>query len=140
MKKRTAPSEETSDIGTEQEVGNFPHLKDRVRVYHHKKGLHIVVMYLVIGNWSIQRSFRIYRGKGTTSPSGLAQKLLNNLPSILTKSFQIYVLGDTAFGTIKLINKIRSCYSHHAFVGIAKTRKLQDGRKVSDVKTRGQQV
>jgi len=95
---------------------------------------------ILIFQWRFPWSFRIYRGKGTTSPSGLAQKLLNNLPSISTKSFQIYVLGDTAFGTIKLINKIRSSSSYHAFVGIPKTRKLQDGRKVYEVKTRGQQV
>lgn len=128
------------DLTTLEKVGKFPHLKELIRVYHHKKGLHIVVMYLVIGNWRFPWSFRIYKGKGTTSPSGLAQKLLNNLPSVLTKSFQIYILGDTAFGTIKLINKIRSSSSYHAFLGIPKTRKLQDGRKVSEVKTRGQQV
>ena len=58
----------------------------------------------------------------------------------LKKSFQIYILGDTAFGTIKLITKIRTHNSFQALVGIAKTRKLQDGRKVSEIKTRGQQV
>ena len=62
------------------------------------------------------------------------------MPSILKKSFQIYVLGDTAFGTIKLINKIRNSCQFHTIVGISKTRKLQDGRKVSELKTRGQQV
>lgn len=128
------------DLTTLEKVGNFPHLKDLIRVYNHKKGLHIVVMYLVIGNWRFPWSFRIYRGKGTASPSLLGQKLLNNLPSILKKSFQIYVLGDTAFGTIKLINKIRNSCQLHTIVGISKTRKLQDGRKVSELKTRGQQV
>ena len=98
-------------------------------------------MYLVLGNWRFPWSFRVYRGKGTSSPSQLAQKLLNNLPKILLKSFQIYVLGDTAFGTIKLINKIRGAkFKHHAIVGISKTRTLTDGRKVSEIKTRGQQV
>ena len=128
------------DLTTLEKVGKFPHLNNLVRVYNHKKGLHIVVMYLVIGNWRFPWSFRIYRGKGAASPSGLAQKLLNNLPSVFKKAFQIYVLGDTAFGTIKLINKIRHQNSFQALVGIAKTRKLQDGRKVSEVRTRGQQV
>ena len=128
------------DLTTLEKVGKFSHLNNLVRVYNHKKGLHLVVMYLVIGNWRFPWSFRIYRGKGTASPSGLAQKLLNNLPSVLKKVFQIYVLGDTAFGTIKLINKIRHQNSFQALVGIPKTRKLQDGRKVSEVKTRGQQV
>jgi hypothetical protein len=68
-------------------------------------------------------------------------KLLNTLPSILTESFQIYVLGDTAFGTIQFIEKIRSkTFNHHGILGIPNRRKLTDGRKVSDLKTRGQQV
>ena len=128
------------DLTTLEKVGKFSHLNNLVRIYNHKKGLHIVVMYLVIGNWRFPWSFRIYRGKGTPSPSQLAQKLLNNLPSTLTRTFQIYVLGDTAFGTIQLITKIRSHQRFQALVGIAKTRKLQDGRKISEIKTRGQQV
>ena len=129
------------DLTTLEKVGNFPHLKNLVRVYHHKKGLHIVVMYLVIGNWRFPWSFRVYRGKGNPSPSQLAQKLLNNLPKFLIQLFQIYVLGDTAFGTIKLIKKIRGAsFKHHAIVGIPKTRTLTDGRKVYEIKTRGQQV
>ena len=39
------------DLTTLEKVGQFPHLQELVRVYHHKKGLHIVVMYLVIGDW-----------------------------------------------------------------------------------------
>jgi hypothetical protein len=112
-----------------------------VRVYNHKKGLHIVVLYLVLGNWRIPWSFRVYRGKGTPSPSQLASKLLNTFPSVLTKSFRIYILGDTAFGTINLIHKIReNSFNHHAILGLANTRTLTDGRKVSEIKTRGQQV
>jgi len=83
------------DLTTLEKVGKFSHLQDLVRVYNHKKGLHIVVMYLVLGNWRFPWSFRIYQGKGTASPSQLAQKLLNTLPSTLTKSFQIYVLVFT---------------------------------------------
>jgi len=129
------------DLTTLEKVGKFPHLQDLVRVYNHKKGLHIVVLYLVVGNWRFPWSFRVYRGKGTPSPSQLASKLLNTLPSILTESFKLYVLGDTAFGTIDLIHKIRQDdFNYHAIFGIANTRTLTDGRKVSSIKTRGQQV
>lgn len=129
------------DLTTLEKVGKFPHLKNLVRVYHGKKGLHIVVMYLVIGNWRFPWSFRVYRGKDTPSPSKLAQKLLNTLPSLLIKRFQILVLGDTAFGTIDLINQVRDdSFNHHGILGISKSRTLQDGRKVSEIKTRGQQV
>lgn len=129
------------DLTTLEKVGKFPHLQDLVRVYNHKKGLHIVVLYLVVGNWRFPWSFRVYRGKETPSPSQLALKLLNTLPSILTDSFQIYVLGDTAFGTIQFLEKIRSnSFNHHGIFGIPNTRKLTDGRKVSELKNRGQQV
>ena len=129
------------DLTTLEKVGKFPHLQDKVRVYNHKKGLHIVVLYLVVGNWRFPWSFRVYRGKGTPSPSQLGLKLLNTLPSILTQSFQIYVLGDTAFGTIDFLKKIRSdSFNHHGIMGIPKTRKLIDGRQVSQLKNRGQQV
>ena len=113
------------DLTTLEKVGKFANLNNLVRVYNHKKGLHIVVLYLVLGNWRIPWSFRVYRGKGSHSPSQLASKLLNTLPSILTQQFQIYVLGDTAFGTIKLLEKIRGkSFNHHAIMGISKTEIL----------------
>ena len=94
---------------------------------------------MVIGGYA--GSFRVYRGKDTPSPSQLAQKLLRTLPPILIQSFQIYVLGDTAFGTVDLINQVRGdSFNHHAIVGMPKSRTLQDGRKISEIKTRGQQV
>jgi len=129
------------DLTTLEKTGKFPELDDLVRVYHSKKGLHIVVMYLVIGNWRFPWGFRVYRGKDTPSPSKLAQKLLRTLPSILVERFQLLVLGDTAFGTTNLISQVRSSeFAHHAVVGISNSRTLQDGRKVTDIKTRGQQV
>ena len=51
------------DLTTLEKVGKFANLDNLVRVYNHKKGLHIVVLYLVLGNWRIPWSFRIYRGK-----------------------------------------------------------------------------
>jgi Transposase DDE domain len=55
--------------------------------------------------------------------------------------FQLLVLGDTAFGTSDLVQQIRSAkFNHHGVVGIPKSRTLQDGRKVTEIKTRGQQV
>ena len=129
------------DLTTLEKAGKFPLLKDLVRVYHGKKGLHLVVMYLVVGHWRFPWSFRVYRGKSTPSPSKLAEKLLRTLPSIFIKSFQVYVLGDTAFGTVDLINQVRGDSFHqHAIVGIPKSRTLKDGRKVSEIKSRGQQV
>ncbi len=42
---------------------------------------------------------------------------------------------------VDLINQVRGdSFNQHAIVGIPKSRTLQDGRKVSEIKTRGQQV
>ncbi|WP_041934254.1 hypothetical protein [Gloeothece verrucosa] len=121
------------DLTTLEKVGKFSNFKDLIRVYNHKRGLHLVVLYLVWGNWRIPWTFRVYRGKGTLSPSKLASKLLKNLPSILIENFEIYVLGDTAFGTVDLLSQIRTLMGKsYAIMGISKTRTLQDGRKVSD--------
>ena len=79
-------------------------------------------------------------GNGTGSPAQSAQKLFNNLLSNLTESFQIYVLADTAFGTIKLINKTRNSFEFYTIISIPKIRKIKDGRKVSELRTRCQQV
>jgi|GEM_PF-6274990 len=38
-----------------------------VRVLNGKRGLHIVVLYLMIGEWRIPWSFRVWRGKGHPS-------------------------------------------------------------------------
>ncbi len=45
-----------------------------------KDGLHLVVLYLVIGSVHFPYGFKVWRGKGTASPSELALKLLRSLP------------------------------------------------------------
>ena len=129
------------DLTTLEKVGKFPLLDNLVRVYNKEKGLHIVVIYLVVGNLRFPWSFRVYRGKNNPSPSQLGKKLLHTLPSILTKNFTIYVLGDTAFGTVELLNYIHSRnFQIQMIVGVPKSRTLKDGRKVSEIKNKGQQI
>ena len=70
------------DLTTLEKVGKFPNLDNLIRVYNGKKGLHIVVMYLIIGNSRFPWSFWVYRGKNTPSPAQLGQKLLHTLPPI----------------------------------------------------------
>jgi len=41
-----------------------------------KRGLQVVVLYLVVGDWRVPWGFRIWRGKGTKSPAALALALL----------------------------------------------------------------
>ena len=86
-----------------------------------------VVLYLVVGKWRIPWSFRVWRGKGTTSPAQLGLKLVQRLPKSLTSSFQLMILADTAFGAGDFLHGIHKL-KHHAITGIPIDRKLVDGR------------
>jgi hypothetical protein len=119
--------------------GKFKAFDNALNVYNGKRGLHIVVVYLVIGQWRIPWNFRVWRGKGTLSPSKMALRMVRNLPPDLTKSFEVKILADTASGTKEFINGIRKL-KLHAIVGIGCHRQLTDGRSVQYLCHRGQQV
>jgi hypothetical protein len=127
------------DLTTLEKTGKFKALEGLVRVYHSKKGLHLVVLYLVVGEWRVPWSFRVYRGKNTPSPAQLGLRLLRGLPTVLTERFQVLVLADTAFASIDFLQGVRAM-KYHAVVGVRKDRNLTDGRSVQQVKSRGQQV
>jgi len=73
------------DLTTLEKCGKFPQFKDLIRVYNGKRGLHLVVVYLVVGQWRVPWSFRVWRGKGTSSPAQLGLNLVKCLPKKLTK-------------------------------------------------------
>jgi hypothetical protein len=127
------------DLTTLGKVGKFQDFKDLITVYNGKRGLHLIVVYLVVGQWRVPWSFRIWRGKGTDSPARLELKLIKCLPQALTKNFKVMVLADTAFGSIEFLHGIRKL-KYRAVVGVQVDRKLVDGRILQHLHTRGQQV
>ena len=113
-----------------------------VRILNGKRGLHIVVLYLVVGQWRVPWSFRVWRGKGYPSPSQLACKLLATVPHALSQNVPVIVLADTEFGTIEFLAAVRK-RSRRAVVGMRCTRKMQDGRSLKQLYRngkRGQQI
>jgi hypothetical protein len=96
-------------------------------------------MYLVVGQWRIPWSFRIYRGKDTPSPVQLGLRLLAGLPKALTQHFNVLVLADTAFGSVEFLQGVRQL-KYHAITGLRCDRKLTDGRRLAQLHKRGQQV
>lgn len=119
--------------------GKFKAFEKLVRVYHGKRGLHLVVLYLVVGRWRIPWSFRVYRGKDKPSPAQLGLRLVQGLPKTLTKHFQVMILVDTAFGSVEFLHGVRKL-KYHAIAGVRYDRKLVDGRSVAQLYKRGQQV
>jgi hypothetical protein len=138
------------DLTTLEKCGKFLHLSTPtkskpdpwVRMLNGKRGLHLVVLYLVYGEWRVPWSFRVWRGKGYASPSDLACKLLGTVPKQLTQGTTVIVLADTEFSTIKFLNAVRA-RAWRVIVGVRNNRKLQDGRSVKQLYRhgrRGQQV
>ncbi len=127
------------DLTTLEKRGKFKAFNDLIKVYNGKRGLHLVVVYLVIGRWRIPWSFRVWRGKVTPSPAQLGLKLVKRLPQSLTQRFETIILADTAFGSVEFLEGIRQL-KYHAVTGVAISRKLADGRVLRHLHKQGQQV
>ncbi len=127
------------DLTTLEKCGRFASFKHLISVYNGKRGLHLVVMYLVVGRWRVPWSFRVWRGKDTPSPAQLGLKLVKGLPKALTKYFQVMILADTAFSSVQFLHGIRKL-KYHAVTGVRCDRQLVDGRHLTDLYHKGQQV
>lgn len=128
------------DMTTLEKVGKFKGLGKLIRVYNGKRGLHLLVLYILLANRRIPWGFRVYRGKGERSPVELAQRLLKTLPKSLTQHFEVRILADSAFGSIEMLKWVKRHKRTSGIFGIRCDRRLADGRRVSQVAVRGQQV
>ena len=150
--RKDAPLRVLIDLTTLEKCGKFLHLSSPtddpeapdpwVRMLNGKRGLHLVVVYLNLGDWRIPWSFRVWQGKGHPSPSQLACKLLACVPSRLIHGAPVIVLADTEFGTIEFLQAVRN-RGWRAVVGMRCNRKLQDGGSLKQLyrhAKRGQQV
>ncbi len=108
---------------------NFKNSDRWVRMLNGKRGLHLVVLYVIVGNWRVPWSFRVWKGKGQPSPVRLACKLLRTVPNSLVKGRTVIVQADTEFGTIEFLNAVRR-RSWRAVVGVRCNRNLKDGRRL----------
>jgi hypothetical protein len=95
------------DLTTLEKCGKFQEFEHLISVYNGKRGLHLVVLYLVVGRWRVPWSLRVWRGKQAPSPTQLGLKLVKNLPKALTEHFQVMILADTAFGSVEFLHAIR---------------------------------
>jgi hypothetical protein len=130
------------DLTTLEKSGKFWHLSTPttdpdapdpwVRFLNGKRGLHLVVLYLVVGEWRVPWSFRVWRGKGQASPADLGCKLLATVPKSLVNERVVLVQADTEFGTVEFFKAVRK-RSWRSVVGLRSNRTLQDGRCLKDL-------
>jgi hypothetical protein len=127
------------DLTTLDKCGKFKNFQHLIHVLNGKRGLHLVVLYLVVGEFRTPWGFRVWRGKDTPSPAQLALRLIDTLPHQLTQAFRVIVLADTGFGSVDFLKGVRK-RRYAAIVGVRYDRKLTDGRQVRELCKRGQQV
>lgn len=127
------------DLTTLEKCGKFKAFGHLIHVLQGKRGLHLVVLYLVVGQFRVPWGFRVWRGKGTPSAAQLAVRLIDTLPKSLVQAFRVFILADTAFGSVEFLKAMRK-RRHPVIVGVRCDRKLADGRQVCDLAKKGQQV
>jgi hypothetical protein len=91
------------DLTTLEKTGAFPSLE--IHQLKDKIGLHLVVLYVVVGVHRFPWSFMIWRGKGSLSPSKLALRLLTRIPAWWSERFTVRVLADSGFDSDEFIER-----------------------------------
>ncbi|MEM6866919.1 MAG: transposase [Cyanobacteria bacterium P01_C01_bin.121] len=127
------------DLTCLEKTGKYKELKGWVRTYNHKRGVHVAWLYLAIGPFRFPESFRVYRGKGTPTPTQLALKLLGQIPQPWRERFKIRVLADAGFITTELIPGTRQ-QGFEVIMSLCCDRVMADGEAVKTVPHRGQRV
>ena len=127
------------DLTCLEKTGKFKGLEELVRVYNAKRGVHVALLYIVIGPWRLPWSFRVYRGKRTPTPTQLALKLLRQIPQQWRQTFKFRVLADSGFSSTELIPFAQDL-GFELLMSICCDRCLADGRKVASIAKRGERV
>ena len=96
------------DLTTLEKCGKFKAFEHLIHVLHGKRGLHLLVIYLVIGEFRVPWGFRVWRGKETRSPAQLAVRLVDSLPKELLSAFRVVILADTAFSSVQFLQAMKS--------------------------------
>lgn len=121
------------DLTRLEKRGRFRQL-GLLRVLNKKRGLHMVVMYLVAGPLRFPWAFSVWRGKGEAGASKLAVALLRSLPKSLRARFEVLVLADGGFGDKTFLEGVHKL-GLDAVVGMRQDRRLEDGRQLSEVRS-----
>ena len=109
------------------------------RVFNRAYGIQLVVLHVCFGGLSFPLAYRIYRGKGKETPVDLALELLEQFPAS-SWSAKTVVLADAGFGSCDFIRGCQDLGFTRLLVGVRCDRRLSDGRKLAQMRRRGERV
>jgi len=109
------------------------------RVFNRRYGIQLVVLHACVGGLSFPLGYRVYQGKGKATVVDLALELLTAFPTSMWSSRTV-VLADAGFGSSEFIQGCQALGFKQLLVGMRCNRTLADGRQLSQLKQRGEQV
>jgi len=115
------------------------HLTGYSRQLNDKIGLHLIVLYVVVGLHRFPWSVAVWRGKGSLSPAKLALRLLARIPAWWLERFTVRVLADSGFDSDAFIDGVVDL-GLHGVIGSRANRSIGDGRCLSDLRCKGARV
>jgi hypothetical protein len=133
-KKRRPPLELMIDLTSLEKTGAFPDLP--VSFFNHVFGLHIVVLYVMLGDQRFPWAMRVWRGEGTTTWVQHALSMLRCLPAWFSNRFRIRVLADGGFGSTEFIEGCAEL-KYPVLVGMACDRKTKQGFRLDQLALQG---
>ncbi len=133
-KKRRPPLEIMIDLTSLEKTGAFPDLP--VSFFNGVYGLHIVVLYLMLGQQRFPWAIRVWRGQGTTTWVQHAVSMLRCLPNWFAQRFRIRVLADGGFGSTEFIEGCADLKCP-LLVGMACDRKTKQGFRLDQLALQG---
>lgn len=124
------------DLTTLRKEGQFKGLP--VSYFNGKYGLHLVVVYLLIGKVRFPWSFAVWKGKGYASESKLAVGMIKSLCHQLQGHFHLKVLADSGFDNQYFLKPL-SQLGLTVLVGTKGDRKVGD-KKIKELFLNGSWV
>jgi hypothetical protein len=100
------------------------------RVYNEVHGIHLVVVYAVYRKLKFPVGYRVYRGKGTTTPVKLALELLNAVPDVVKRRFDVWTLADSGFEAADFLQGVRDL-GFEFVVGVRATRQTDHPQRTT---------
>jgi Transposase DDE domain len=125
------------DLTSLEKTGAFPNLE--IHQLNDKIGLHVIVLYVLVGVHRFPWSLAVWRAYHATSPTQLALRLLARLPRWWLERFTVRVLADSGFDSDAFIDGVHDL-GLHGVIGSRVNRCIGGGRCLADLRCKGTEV
>ncbi|MFC6801457.1 transposase [Deinococcus caeni] len=121
---------DTTSISKE---GAFAELDGWIHTLNSVRGLHVVMLYVCCGDLRLPWGFKIWRGKGSPSPTDLALRLVRQLPSeVRTRTKHVHLLADAGFSSQAFMHGVRNLGLDFT-IGMRADRRTTEGHRLKDI-------